>query len=72
MTIVKVKARFMASNHIAPRFEGAIRITETDFYRGINTPELIADQSLARDARFLLDNGYQAPRTIRIGAKAGF
>jgi hypothetical protein len=39
---------------------------------GIDTQALIAEQRRARDARFLMDSGYQAPRTIRLGLKLGF
>ncbi len=50
----------------------SVSVDETTFYGGIDTQALIAQQRLARDARFLMDNGYQAPRTIRLGVKLGF
>lgn len=51
----------------------ALTVDETQFYStGIDTQALIAEQRLDRDARFLLDSGYQAPRTIRLGVKLGF
>ena len=46
---------------------------EAQFYAtGVDTQALIAEQGLVRDARFLMDSGYQAPRTIRVGVKVGF
>jgi hypothetical protein len=50
----------------------AVKVAETDFYNGIDTQALIAQQKLVRDARFLMDSGYQAPRSIRLGVKLGF
>jgi hypothetical protein len=50
-----------------------LRVDETQFYStGVDTQALIAQQRLARDARFLLDSGYQAPRSARVGLKLGF
>jgi hypothetical protein len=50
-----------------------IRFEETDFFSGsFDTQAAIAQQHLARDARFLMDSGYQAPRSIRLGIKLGF
>jgi hypothetical protein len=49
-----------------------VTVAETQFYQGIDTQALIAQQKLARDARFLMDSGYQAPRSIRLGVKLGF
>ena len=48
------------------------RSAETGFYQGIDTQALIAEQKLARDARFLMDSGYQAPLSLRLGVKVGF
>ena len=42
------------------------------FFQGVNTEGLIAEQQLARDARFLLDSGYQAPRSVRLGLSFSF
>ncbi len=50
----------------------AVEVAETEFYQGIDTRALIAAQHLAPDARFLMDSGYQAPRSIRLGLKVGF
>ena len=50
-----------------------IAVDEVDFFNGgIETQALIAEQRLVRDARFLMDSGYQSPRTIRFGVKIGF
>jgi len=54
-------------------FQGqAIEVDETQFFNGIDTQQLIAQQDLVRDARFLMDSGYQAPRSVRLGVKIGF
>jgi len=55
-------------------FQGqAIELDEPQFFaRGVNTQQLIAEQRLVRDARFLMDSGYQAPRSVRLGLKIGF
>jgi hypothetical protein len=51
----------------------AVEVDETEFYAsGVDTQALIAEQGLVRDARFLLDSGYQAPRSIRLSVKLGF
>jgi hypothetical protein len=50
----------------------AVKVAETQFYQGIDTQALIAQQKLARDARFLLDSGYQAALSLRLGVKLGF
>jgi hypothetical protein len=55
-------------------FQGqAIEVDEPRFFNGgINTQQLITEQELVRDARFLMDSGYQAPRSVRLGVKIGF
>jgi hypothetical protein len=54
-------------------FTGQGRGDEAEFYAtGVDTQALIAQQGLVRDARFLMDSGYQAPRSIRLGVKLGF
>jgi hypothetical protein len=51
----------------------AIQVDEVQFYStGVDTQALIAQQRLVRDARFLMDSGHQAPRSIRLGFKLGF
>ncbi len=52
--------------------EEAIAISETDFFAGFDTQQLIEDQGLVRDARFLMDRFFQPPRTIRLGARLSF
>lgn len=59
------------------RFEAETRarniaILDPDFFDGFDVQALIAAQSIPRDPRFLQDNGFQAPRTIRLGAKFMF
>ncbi len=49
-----------------------INVGEAEFFRGVNTQALIASQKLARNPLFLKDNGYQAPRSVRIGAAFAF
>jgi hypothetical protein len=39
------------------------------FQGGADTQRLIEEQQLARDARFLLDSGFQAPRSVRLGSR---
>jgi hypothetical protein len=50
----------------------AIAVDESAFYQGIDTQSLIATQHLVRDQRFLMDSGFQAPRTFRLEAKMSF
>jgi hypothetical protein len=42
------------------------------FQGGADTQRLIEEQQLARDARFLLDSGFQAPRSVRLGVSLSF
>ena len=42
------------------------------FQGGADTQRLIEEQQLARDARFLLDSGFQAPRSVRLGVSWSF
>jgi Carboxypeptidase regulatory-like domain/TonB-dependent Receptor Plug Domain len=59
--------------HASELFTGqSIAFDEAKFYEGIDTQTLIAEQRLVRDARFLMDSGYQAPRSIRLAVKFGF
>lgn len=54
-------------------YEGqTVSMPETEFYAGFDTQQLIAEQGVVRDARFLMDRDYQAPRTIRLGVKLSF
>ena len=45
---------------------------QTFFSEGVDTQQLIAEQQPARDARFLLDSGFQAPRSVRLGVSLSF
>jgi hypothetical protein len=50
-----------------------LTMTEADFYAGrLNFQQLFAQQNVLRDARFLMPNGYQAPRSARIMIKWSF
>ena len=42
------------------------------FFSAVDTERLIEEHHLAQDARFLLDSGYQAPRSIRLGISLAF
>jgi hypothetical protein len=50
----------------------ALTVSEADFYRGIDTESLIQAQHLVLDPRFLMANGFQDPRSLRVGAKWSF
>ncbi|MCG6926730.1 MAG: TonB-dependent receptor, partial [Acidobacteria bacterium] len=52
--------------------EESIDITEADFFAGFDTEELIEEQGLVRDARFMMDQFYQPPRSIRLGVRLSF
>jgi hypothetical protein len=45
---------------------------QTFFSEGVDTQQLIAEQQPTRDARFLLDSGFQAPRSVRLGVSLSF
>jgi hypothetical protein len=72
--VINLLNQDLATNYFQTElFTGqAVQVAETDFYNGINTQAFIAQQRLVRDARFLMDSGYQAPRSIRLGLKVGF
>jgi len=53
-------------------FGQAVAIGGDEFFRGFDTESLIAEQRLVRDARFLMERGFQAPRGIRLGMKLSF
>ena len=63
-----------ATNYFAMELQKnqSIVVDESVFYKGVDTQQLIEDQSLQRDARFLMDSSYQAPRTIRLGISLSF
>jgi hypothetical protein len=51
----------------------AIGVTEDQFFAGqFDVDQAMAAQGINDDARFLLPNAYQAPRTARIMAKWSF
>jgi len=57
----------------AELFRGqAVTVAESTFYQGIDTQALIDQQGLVRDARFMMDSGFQSPRSLRLGAKLSF
>jgi outer membrane receptor protein involved in Fe transport len=68
-------ARFMteteSSNDGIAALTG-IRVSEDDFYRGVDTKALIAAQGIERDPRFLKDSEFQEPREVRLGLKLTF
>ena len=45
----------------------AIALSDEEFFSGFNVQQLIGDQDIRRDPRFLQDWIFQAPREIRIG-----
>jgi hypothetical protein len=49
-----------------------IAILDPDFFDGFDVQALIAAQATPRDPRFLMDSAFQAPRSIRLGAKFVF
>jgi hypothetical protein len=63
-----------ATNYHADQLSSGqgINITEEQFYNGVDFQSLIAAQRLATDPRFLKDNAYQDPRSIRLGLKLSF
>jgi hypothetical protein len=75
VNVINVFDQATATNYFPSElFSGqALTVDESLFYStGIDTQALIAEQRLARDARFLMESGYQAPRSIRLGLKLGF
>jgi len=50
-----------------------LAISEADLYAGrLDFQRLLAEQNVLRDPRFLMANGYQAPRTARLMVKWSF
>jgi hypothetical protein len=49
-----------------------IALSEAEYVQGVDTQQLIAEQGLERDPRFLMDWAYQPPRSIRLGVSVGF
>ncbi len=50
----------------------SIDVTEDQFFHGVNTQQLIAQQGLAQDPRFLEAVGFQQPRQLRLGMRFSF
>lgn len=54
-------------------FQGnMVQIPEATFFAGFDTQQLIEEQGLVRDARFMKDLFFQPPRSIRLGVRLGF
>ena len=53
-------------------FGQAIDIPEADFFQGFDTQQLIEEQGLVRDPRFLMDRLFQLPRSIRLAVRFTF
>lgn len=57
-----VISKFIGENESA-----GLVIDEADLYAGrLDFQQLMADQHILKDARFLMANGFQAPRTARV------
>jgi hypothetical protein len=74
LNAINVLDQSAATNYFpAELFRGqAVTIAQSTFYQGIDTQALINQQGLVRDPRFLMDSGFQSPRSIRLGAKLSF
>jgi hypothetical protein len=73
MNILNVLDQDTAVNRFAPETRlRNIAISDADFFDGFDVQQLIAEQGIPRDDRFLKDSAFQAPRSIRFGAKFVF
>jgi len=64
-----------ATNYFANElFAGQFVVVDEQefFFQGVDTQRLIEEQQPARDARFLMDSGYQTPRSVRLGVSLLF
>jgi len=62
-----------ATNYAADQIQGSgIKVSEPQFYSGVNTQALIAAQGLILDPRFLMSSGFEDPRTVRLGVRLSF
>ena len=63
-----------ATNYYPTQFyNGAVNGSEDAFYRGqLDFETLAQQQNVPIDARFMMDNGYQGVRQIRLGVKFSF
>ncbi len=50
----------------------SVAISEAEFFQGFDTQQLIGEQGLVRDPRFLMDRLFQQPRSIRLAARFSF
>lgn len=73
-TVFNLLNQGTATDYYAPElFTGqAIDIAESDFFAGFDTGQLIDEQGLVRDPRFLMDRFFQQPRVIRLSARLSF
>jgi hypothetical protein len=63
----------LGPNYPRETFPGqAIDISEADFFAGFDTQELLEEQEIVREPRFLQDFRFQPPRAIRFGARFSF
>jgi hypothetical protein len=64
-----------ATNYFATQLESGatVDVAETTIlYQGANFQQLIAQQGIRNDPRFLQATAFQAPRSIRLGARFSF
>jgi hypothetical protein len=63
----------IAVNRFAAMTRDNVSITNQEFFAGFDMEQVLAERpAVRRDPRFLQDNAYQAPRTIRLGLKFTF
>jgi hypothetical protein len=63
----------IAVNRFAAMTRDNVSITNQEFFAGFDMEGVLAERPAVRlDPRFLQDNAYQAPRTIRLGLKFTF
>jgi len=72
MNVLNLFDRDTAINRFTTETRAAISVNEAQFYQGIDAQALIGSQKILRDPRFLLDSGFQEPRSIRFGVKWSF
>ena len=52
-------------------FENVV-ISESDYFRGFDTEQLIAKQGIQGDPRFMMNEFFRPPRSIRLGMRLSF
>lgn len=62
----------IAVNRFAAETRQNIPISDAAFFQGFDVQQLIQQRNITRDPRFLQDSAFQAPRSIRLGAKFSF